>query len=167
MGRNPKKSRLVTLPNSVEWTFKDWCKNSLAQAGLPPKPEVSRTQSESDEEEPEEGEAYDFTGEREAYDFTELEDWTFRDLRNSLAQVRCPPEQTVSQAQREPARKSDEKEPMGEEISEFTKLEVVLQGLRNSIAQMDQHLELKAKKVQRKRLFTAKQSPQMNLSVMK
>ena len=145
MGRNPKKSRLVTLPNSVEWTFKDWCKNSLAQAGLPPKPEVSQTQSESDEEEPEEREAYDFTGEREAYDFTELEEWTFRDLRNSLAQARCPPEPEVSQSQREPAREPDEREPIGEETPEFTKLEAVLQDLKNSIAQMNQRLEPKAK----------------------
>ena len=105
---------------------------------------MSQTQSESDEEEPEEREAYDFTGEREAYDFTELEEWTFRDLRNSLTQARYPPEPEVSQTQSEPSRESDEGEPMGEETSEFTKLEVVLQDLKNSIAQMNWHLEPEA-----------------------
>ena len=34
---------------------------------------------------------------------------------------------------------------MGEEVSEFTELEMALQGLRDSIAKMDQHLELRAK----------------------
>ena len=102
---------------------------------------MSQAQSEPirepDEKEPEE---------KEACDFTDLEEWTFKDwCRNSLAQARCPPKPEVGQTQSKPVREPDEREPMEEETSEFTKLEVVLKDLRNSIAQMNHHLEPKAK----------------------
>ena len=69
-----KEEEVCGFANSLEWTFKNWCRISPAQAGRPPKPEARGTQSGSDEEESDEGEAYDFTGDREAYDFTELEE---------------------------------------------------------------------------------------------
>ena len=48
--KEPEEKEACDFTILEEWTFKNWCKNSLAQAGLPPKPEVSQTQSESDEE---------------------------------------------------------------------------------------------------------------------
>ena len=37
-GEEPEEKQTCDFANSVEWTFKEWCKNSLAQAGRPPKP---------------------------------------------------------------------------------------------------------------------------------
>ena len=69
----------------------------------------------------------------------------FKSLRVALTESNHPPEPEVIQAQSELVREPDEKEPEEEETSEFTKLEVVLKDLRNSIAQMNHHLEPKAK----------------------
>ena len=49
--------------------------------------------------------------EEETSDFTELEEWTFRDLRTFLAQVRHSPEPEVNQVQSEPVRELDDKAP--------------------------------------------------------
>ena len=49
--------------------------------------------------------------EEETSDFTELEEWTFRDLRTFLAQVRHSPGPEVNQVQSEPVRELDGKAP--------------------------------------------------------